>query len=255
MIRPAHAPLSSPAASDPLRPAGPREVAPRHTRLDLPEARSTLAAAWRQKFGREPNDRTLAVLTSQWAMETGRGSAMMNFNFGGIKGTGPSGLTTAYRTFEGHDATRVEIKDHFRAYLSAQEGARDYLDVLQRRFPAALERAAEGDARGFVHELKTHGYFTGSETEYTKAIGSISRELLGEAADDGRGLRGHVATAVRALAAPFRALGVFDSLDGDDVVREASSVVDFHDRIGEASLRVAEMERNVLLQRRDGGHT
>src|SRR5882724_3982669 len=76
-----------------------------HTHLSGGEAAHALGAAWRQRFGVAAPSGALEVLVADWAHETGHGRAMMNYNFGGIKGSGPSGLSAAYVTTEGAGAT------------------------------------------------------------------------------------------------------------------------------------------------------
>lgn len=164
-------------------PASAREVESTRTRLTGSQAANAIQKAWSANFRETAGPRTLSILTAQWAMETGRGQAMMNYNFGGIKGTGPSGLTTACRTTEGSGPSKVSIVDHFRAYASAEEGATDYVRLLKARFPAALAAARAGDAKGFVHALKKSGYFTGSEDQYTQAVAKLSDEALTQGFD------------------------------------------------------------------------
>jgi hypothetical protein len=150
-------------------------------------------------MGRAPSQNTLSILVGQWAHETGRGSAMLNYNFGGIKGTGPSGASTVYATHEGSGASALQIRDRFRAYDSPEQGASDYLSLLQRRYPDALQAAERGDPVGFVQALKARGYFTGDEAAYTKSVAGLAQ---------------------RALALGFDALGASDSaaVDSPDAV-------------------------------------
>lgn len=149
------------------------------TQLTPGEAKNALEGAWRETFGETPSAETSAILTAQWAHETGRGGSMFNFNFGGIKGAGPGGHSVLQRTKEGYGDTERTIRDHFRAYGSAQEGARDYVKLLNARFPKALEAARAGDAQGFVRALKQRGYFTGDESAYVRSVTNLSREMLG----------------------------------------------------------------------------
>lgn len=149
-------------------------VAPTRTRLDASQARDALASAWRNVHGEEPDDDTVRILTAQWAHETGHGASMFNYNFGGIKGAGPSGLSVAQRTREGWGDTERTIIDKFRAYGTAEEGATDYVRLLAKRFPDAVESARAGDPAGFVRALKARGYFTGNEGEYTRSIVALS---------------------------------------------------------------------------------
>jgi hypothetical protein len=99
---------------------------------------------------------------------------MLNYNFGGLKGTGPSGLSAACSTREGHGATAERVVARFRAYGSAEEGARDYVGLLARRYPDALRAAESGDAKGFVSALKARGYFTDDEAAYSRSVQSLA---------------------------------------------------------------------------------
>src|SRR5262245_29017256 len=71
------------------------------TPLKGSDAAAALSGAWRTVTGQTPNPKLLSVLVAQWSHETGRGEAMLNYNFGGIKGSAPSGLSAVYRTHEG----------------------------------------------------------------------------------------------------------------------------------------------------------
>lgn len=159
-------------------PASATEVPLQRTVLSPAQARSALADAWTQLHGSPPKEGTLDILLAQWAHETGGGASMYNYNFGGIKGAGPSGLTASARTREGYGASERVIRDHFRAYSSAQEGARDYLSLLSRRFPDAVTQAGAGDPAAFVDALHRGGYFTGSKEAYTASIVRLSGVAL-----------------------------------------------------------------------------
>jgi mannosyl-glycoprotein endo-beta-N-acetylglucosaminidase len=148
------------------------------TRLSGEEAARALSSAWEQVRGEPPSAETLSILVGQWAHETGRGASMLNYNFGGLKGTGPSGLSTACSTREGWGDSEVRVVDRFRAYGSPEEGARDYVSLLDRRYPDAVQAAEQGDARGFVHALKARGYFTDNEASYSKSVQSLATLAL-----------------------------------------------------------------------------
>ncbi|MFZ5894354.1 MAG: glucosaminidase domain-containing protein [Myxococcota bacterium] len=149
-------------------------VSPVRTRLDAGQASDALRSAWQAVTGEVPSERTVRVLTAQWAHETGRGASMFNYNFGGIKGTGPSGLSVAQRTREGYGANEITITDRFRAYQTAEEGATDYVRLLTKRFPEAAEAARQGDPAAFVRGLKQRGYFTGEVGAYTRSVVALS---------------------------------------------------------------------------------
>jgi flagellar protein FlgJ len=163
-----------------LAPIGPaREIAPvRETReveaqatpVTRDQIRAAIGRAYAEKTGRAPSAGFLDVLTAQSSLETASGKKMFNFNFGGIKGHGPSGMTARYGTTEVIDGQTVKIRDGFRAYASLEEGASDYLSLLSRRYPGAIAAAERGDVDAFAHELKARGYYTASEDHYRDAL-------------------------------------------------------------------------------------
>jgi hypothetical protein len=155
---------------------GPAPTLVRATRTQLSgeQAAGALRSAWTEVRGEPPSAETLSILVGQWAHETGRGASMLNYNFGGLKGTSPSGLSAAYTTREGWGEGATRGVARFRAYGSAQEGARDYVSLLARRYPDAVSAAEQGDAAGFVRALKARGYFTDNEAAYSKSVQSLA---------------------------------------------------------------------------------
>jgi hypothetical protein len=181
-----HLPVGRTAVERPQKPTAERAPAADfsvvnavRTQLSPGEAKNALEGAWKRVFGESPSSETSAILTAQWAHETARGGSMYNYNFGGIKGTGPSGFSVVQRTREGHGETERTIRDRFRAYGSAEEGAVDYVQLLNKRYPKALEAAREGDPEGFVRALKSRGYFTGDEASYVRSVTSLANEMRG----------------------------------------------------------------------------
>lgn len=174
-----------PIAPSPAAKAGTQVKASR-TQLSGEQAANALANAWETRFGEPPNRATVAILTAQWSHETAGGKSMFNYNFGGIKGSGPSGLTVMQRTREGWGPTERTITDGFRAYQSAEEGAADYISLLQRRYAPALDAAQQGDPHQFVHQLKRGGYFTGNERLYAKSVSRLATQAM----DSGLGALG-----------------------------------------------------------------
>ncbi|MFO0611667.1 MAG: glucosaminidase domain-containing protein [Polyangiaceae bacterium] len=131
--------------------------------------------------GRAPTGATVDVLAAQVATETGYGASMVGFNFGGIKGSSPEGKTAVCKTHEVLNGQDVVIHDAFRAYDSAESGATDYVRLLERRFPQALDAASNGDVEGFARALKAKGYFTADEGAYARAM----RGAMGASPDVG----------------------------------------------------------------------
>jgi hypothetical protein len=156
-------------------------VAPVRTPITTEQASSLIAGALEEVTGEKPSPECVAVMTAQWAHETGRGASMFNYNFAGIKGTGPSGLSVSQRTREGWGATERTITDNFRAYRTAEEGALDYVKLLASRFPESFAAARQGDPAACVAALKRERYFTGNEAAYTRSVTRIAREIAPDA--------------------------------------------------------------------------
>lgn len=213
-------------------------MAPVRTRLDAAQASSALRTAYRNVVGEEPSEETVKILTAQWAHETGHGASMFNYNFGGIKGAGPEGLSVAQRTREGWGETERTIVDNFRAYRTADEGATDYVRLLARRFPDALESAGARDPEGFVRGLKARGYFTGNEAAYTRSIVALS----GVALPQGGGATPPILNAPPLVGAPYSPSAT--SGTGAEFPREVYGpplveALAMADEISRAALRIA----------------
>ena len=162
-------------------------AAVQRTQLTASVASAELRRAWTRVTGEVPDDKTVAVITAQWAHETAHGASMYNYNFGGIKGVGPTGLSVEQRTKEGWGRNERHITDRFRAYESPEAGAEDYVKLLTHRFPEAANAARAGDSEGFVQGLKQRGYFTGDAHAYERSVSSISKELLANSFHDNPG--------------------------------------------------------------------
>jgi hypothetical protein len=145
------------------------------------QVRAALGRALQATTGRTPTARTLDVLSAQVSLETAHGAQMYNFNFGGIKGVSPRGETANTMTHEVLDGQDVHISQGFRAYGSIDEGARDYVAVLNARFPGALAQAKAGDLGGFAHALKQAHYYTASERDYAAGLQAAQPSGPGEA--------------------------------------------------------------------------
>ena len=146
-------------------------VAAKRTPTPPAQIRAAIGASYRLQTGADATKPMLDILSAHVAHETGRGASMFNYNFGGIKGTGPSGATARYGTREvGSDDQERHVVDGFRAYRSLNEGANDYVRMMKDRYPSALAAAARGDSDGFAAALKQRGYFTAHLDDYAAAL-------------------------------------------------------------------------------------
>ena len=146
------------------------EVPPRLTPIDGERAARELKRAWSNVVRHRPSDDTLLILAAHWAHETSGGTFMYNYNFAGIKGRGASGLSCLREAHEGWGMRSLAGVDRFRAYLSVGEGAEDYVSLLVRKYPRAIEAARSGDILQFVTALRQGGYFTGSAAVYAQCL-------------------------------------------------------------------------------------
>ncbi len=154
------------------------DTQPVRTPLTGRQAADAIAKAWKRRFGRAPAREALAILAAHWAHETNQGASMFNYNFGGIKGSGPKGVSVARSAREGHGLGARSRGDRFRAYASAAEGAHDYLGLLAKQYRPALEAAERGDTVGFVQSLWSGGYFTGDQEIYLRRVGHFAELAL-----------------------------------------------------------------------------
>ena len=255
---PPRGPATAPQATDAkaFTQALGQHVAPARTPLTGSQAADALQSAWQGAMGRAPSQHTLSILVGQWAHETGRGSAMLNYNFGGIKGTSPSGASTVYATHEGSGTSAVQIRDRFRAYDSPEQGASDYLSLLQRRYPDALHAAERGDPVGFVQALKARGYFTGDETAYAKSVAGLAQRALALGFDEIGASDAAAAGAPSAVASalPIDAGGAVErsvpasSVDahGNMVIPPGAYAHSFADEIGRVELLISALRIGQL---------
>lgn len=151
-----------------------REVEAQRTPVTRADLRASISRAYEKLTGHQGSAHLIDTLTAHASLETGSGSAMYNYNFGGIKGAGPTGETARCRTKEVIDGKEIEIRDGFRAYRTLDEGAVDYVRLMKARFGGAVQRAEVGDLDGFAHALKKASYYTADESKYASALHQLS---------------------------------------------------------------------------------
>jgi flagellum-specific peptidoglycan hydrolase FlgJ len=154
------------------------KVAAVKTHVTEREFYDALRAAWP-----EASHESACVLAAQWALETGRGKSMWNYNIGNIKSFQKSGDWCFFRCNEIIKGKTVWFEpDHpaccFVAYPTLQAGVADYLSLLRRKYASAWPAVEKGDPAEFAHRLKLGKYYTASEAHYTKSISSIFREYV-----------------------------------------------------------------------------
>ena len=155
------------------------EVRYQKTTLSRSGAQVAIAAAFRTRFAREATRNELAMLLAQSEHETASWQRMPNFNFGGVKAfkkwaENPANSFVLLLTTEGSGAEAKRVRQPFRAFGSAVEGAFDWLAALAHGWPSALVKAGRGDVAEYVRCLVKEGvkgaYFTGSRDEYAAIL-------------------------------------------------------------------------------------
>lgn len=180
-----------------------RDVEAQRTRASMPEIKTAIGRAYQSLYGRPPSKPMLDTLTAQAALETGRGESMFNYNFGGIKGTSPTGETAHYKTREVVDGKSIHVVDGFRAYRSLEDGAKDFVALLSRRYAPALERAEVGDVTGYAEKLRASGYYTAPVSEYSAGLTRIVGELGGTSTSGTSGTRDALRNEGGGVTAPI----------------------------------------------------
>lgn len=147
----------------------------RRTRMTPVEAVRYLSSAYAQLTGHPPSDRVLGVLLGQWGLESGTGTRMYNFNYGGVKipRRGWEGGRVRLATHETIRGQRVNTEAWFQAYGTPEEGAIHYLRNILDNYGEAL---AAVDRSGNPEDYGRHmgRYHTGDNSEYAAGIARIA---------------------------------------------------------------------------------
>lgn len=209
-------PAASPASEPRPVPNAPVFIPAVKTPATAEEVYNALRQVWIERIGSEPKRESLLVLCAQWAFETGRGRSMWNWNLGNQKGRpgGSDGRSWTFfacnEILSASETTRLvgaakprtdgkpgldavvtktlannqrEVWFYpdnpaccFRAYRGLLEGARDYFDLLRKRFASAWPAVEAGDPAQFSRLLKQARYYTADESLYTRSLVSIFTE-------------------------------------------------------------------------------
>lgn len=134
------------------------------TSMSVGPLSKVLSAAHLELFGRRPSLARLGVIWAHVQHETGGTSSAYNYNWGNIaKSPGWDGDWHLLSVGPGEPSA-------YRAYPSAEAGARDLWRLLADRYSQALAAADTGNTAAYAHELKAKGYYQQSEQLYAKAL-------------------------------------------------------------------------------------
>ena len=186
-----------------------RELPAVPSNMGLVDVAAVFARYWP---GGKPSREALALVLAKSALETGRWQSMIDFNFGGVKdlkgtrdhtyfwtaeclseaqaesmirASTPQAPAKKAKSQEGCAPGQVRIMvgprhpwARFRAFETAEAGARDSLGFLSKNARAWEVLTTTADATAFVRALKAANYFTGSEDSYRANVASMQREFL-----------------------------------------------------------------------------
>jgi len=147
---------------------------------------------WQKQFGTMPRKKSIAVLWSQNALETGSTTSMWNNNIGNVKYIQNTNvleneniqymmLSNVWEILEGkkvifqppHKAT------WFRSFPTLADGVSFHLDFLKnKRYKKAWVAVEAGSPIDFAHLLKLSNYYTASEIDYAKALASYFNNFM-----------------------------------------------------------------------------
>jgi hypothetical protein len=147
---------------------------------------------WIKAFGTKPEKKSIGVLFSQNALETGSTKSMWNFNVGNVKfvpSANPADdddksyfmLSNTWEIIGGkkiifqppHRAT------WFRSFDSLEEGIADHLNFLKNtRYKKSWAAVEAGDPDQFARLLKSQGYYTAPVEDYAKAMGYFFKKYM-----------------------------------------------------------------------------
>lgn len=172
-------------------------------------AASSLVAGYRDVTGQKPTSPVLGLLLAQWALETGNGRSVHNFNYGNKKSSAEDIFHVFFRCHEIVNGKKVYYDPphptcKFAAYTDAKEGAVAYVKLLKRR-PHWWKGLHTGTVDGFTAGLATRpAFFTADPAKYASIMANRMQNYTDLAKKHGgMGTSGQVLLGVGLSAAVF----------------------------------------------------
>lgn len=155
---------------------GAETLADKLTPLTADQAAKALSEGYKLVTGSYPSALILGLMLGQWALETGNGKSIHNFNYGNGKGTSNSQYVQYFRCSEIVNGQEIfydppAIECRFAAYKTAEDGAVAFVRLLKSR-ENWWKGLHSGSADGFVDGLaKTpYAYFTANVSLYRNVL-------------------------------------------------------------------------------------
>jgi len=127
-----------------------------------------------------------ALLLAHSALETGHWKKMPGNNYGGIKATKSwKGKAVSFVTQEVLGGRALFLTQNFRAYDTLEDGAKDFVALLQTRYAKAWVALEHGDAILYASLLKQAYYYTASEAAYARLLRLLQTQYLSRGRSEG----------------------------------------------------------------------
>lgn len=155
--------------------AGQTELPNKFTTVTPDEAAKAISIGYQKVTSKKPSAVILVLLLAQWALETGNGSAVHNYNFGNTK---RSSADTYYQFFRCNEILNGQTvwfdppapECAFSAYLTPEAGAEAWIRILKKR-PNWWNGLLTGDVTAFNTGLSTAPkYYTANPTSYLNLL-------------------------------------------------------------------------------------
>jgi hypothetical protein len=167
------------AAEDPTTNLAPAAV----TAWTPAQVGQALVDAWARLFGASATASSIAILLSQWALETGWGKSCWCSNLGNARPPSTRGDVLCCQIpggkvseiLDGHECFFAPPSrgSTFRAFRSLSEGADYYLNLLHTRFSHAWPAVIAGDPGSYSLALHESRYYTADVATYTRTMQSL----------------------------------------------------------------------------------
>jgi hypothetical protein len=159
----------------------------------IQEVIQSLITAWYKEYNTYPSKENIGVLFSQWSLETGQGKACYNNNFFNVKyiSKNPDLDSDDIQYFmlpntweiNGNGQKVIYQPPHpqtwFRSFNSLDEGVTHHFNLLKnKRYKEAWTAVESGNPAAFSHLLKLKGYYTASESDYTKGLNFFFNKFM-----------------------------------------------------------------------------
>jgi hypothetical protein len=158
------------------------------TSFSVEDLTKSLIKAWYNIYNNYPEKDNIAVIISQWSLETGVGKECWNYNIGNIKAKDDPNTVIKYCALNGvwevENGKKVLIPESspsawFRAFDNLDDGVLFYINFLKNnRYKKAWTAVESGDPETFAQLLKCAEYYTAPESQYAAGLEAYFNKFM-----------------------------------------------------------------------------